>query len=168
HTVVAWSLRSYQQAHAKTEDARARQAELARVSRDLRQAYAQLARTNEELERARSAADDARRVKVEFATAVSHELRTPLNLVIGFSEMMVLSPHTYAGEQLPDTDRGDVEAIYRNACHLSNLIDDILDLSQIDARRLALRPEQFDVREVVDEAAAAVVGLFDDKGIAPT
>lgn len=164
-TAVAWSQRSSEQAHARTDEARSRQAELARLSRNLRQALVQLERTNEELERARIAANEARQRKVEFATTVSHELRTPLNLVIGFAEMMVLSPHTYGDTALPDVYRGDIEAIYRNACHLSNLIDDVLDLSQIDARRMALQLTQFEVQEVIGEAMAAVGGLFVDKAV---
>lgn len=162
-TAVAWALHSSELAHRRTEEARARQSELAQTSRNLSLALDQLTRANEELERARAAADEARRSKVELATMVSHELRTPLNLIIGFSEMMVLSPQTYGRASLPDSYRGDVEAIYRNACHLSNLIDDVLDLSQIDVNSMALQLEPCRISEVIEEAVASVLSLFAEK-----
>ncbi|HEV7216020.1 MAG TPA: hybrid sensor histidine kinase/response regulator, partial [Chloroflexota bacterium] len=163
HTVVDWEQHSADLARRRTEEAQHRQGELAQMSQSLREAYANLQRANAELERARGAADEARRLKVEFATTVSHELRTPLNLIIGFGELMVLSPQVYGDAVLPAAYRGDVEAIYRNACHLSNLIDDVLDLSQVDARRMALQLEPTAIHEVITEATAAVHGLFADK-----
>lgn len=163
HTVIDWEQHSAELARTRTEEARLRQAELAQMSQSLRDAYEQMQRTNAELARARAAAEEAHHLKVEFATTVSHELRTPLNLIIGFSELMVLNPQTYGDATLPAVYRGDVEAIYRNACHLSNLIDDVLDLSQVDARRMALELEPVALRAVIAEALAAVHGLFADK-----
>jgi CheY-like chemotaxis protein/nitrogen-specific signal transduction histidine kinase len=132
----------------------------------LNAAYQRLEQLNLELARARRQAERARRLKSEFAAAISHELRTPLNLIIAFSEMMVSEPRAYGGQILPDAYRGDVEAIYRNACHLSNLVDDVLDLSQIDADRMALQKERVHLAPIVDEAAAIVARLFAAKGLA--
>jgi CheY-like chemotaxis protein/nitrogen-specific signal transduction histidine kinase len=135
------------------------------VSKSLGESYYQLEQLNLELERARQAAQEARRLKAQFAAAVSHELRTPLNLVIGFSEMMVLSPSRAYGEQLPANYASDLQAIFRNAGHISALVDDILDLSQIDADRMALHQEWVKVDRIVDEAILTVEGLFRDRGL---
>lgn len=163
-TALDWAWNSYAQASRKTDEARDRQRELAELSRSLRNAVDGLERVNKELERARKAAEEARRLKAEFAASVSHELRTPLNLIIGFSEMMVMEPGVY-GSPLPPSYRGDVEAIYRNACHLSNLVDDVLDLSKIDVRRMGLQREPVELERVVEEAVAAVRTMFRDKGL---
>jgi len=99
---------------------------------------------------------------------VSHELRGPLNLILGFSRLMALSPERY-GEPLPGAYRADVATIYRNSRHLSDLIDDILDLSQIEAERLPLAKERVDLEEeVVKEAAEFVHPLAERKGLTLT
>ncbi len=165
YTALSWYWSSYRLAEEKTAEARARQAELVRLSSNLQDACVRLEAANEELERARRAAVEARQAKADFAAAISHELRTPLNLIIGFSEMMVIAPHTYQGERLPDGYRGDVEAIYRNACHLSSLVDDVLDLAQVEAHRMALEKEWVALDSVVDEAIATVATLYQDRGL---
>ena len=77
-----------------------------------------------------------------------------------------MAPESYGDQSLPAGYRGDVEAIHRNARHLSSLIDDILDPSQIDAHRLALQKEPARLEEIVEEAVNAVRALFEDKGLA--
>ena len=142
-----------------------RQAELARFGKSLSVSYHLLEQLNLDLDYARRAAHEARQLKAQFAAAVSHELRTPLNLIIGFCEMMVLSPSQAYGRRLPTGFRDDLEAIYRNACHLSTLVDDILDLSQVDADRMALQREWIAVEQVVEEAMAPLTSLFRDRGL---
>jgi signal transduction histidine kinase/DNA-binding response OmpR family regulator len=161
--VLGWTWSSYLEALDRTREARERQAELARLSKSLSESYYRLEQLNVELERARQAARKAQQLKAQFAAAVSHELRTPLNLIIGFCEMMVLSPESAYGRRLPPSYRSDVEAIYRNSCHISNLIDDILDLSQIDAGRMALQREWATLRQIVDETVATVETLYRDR-----
>ncbi len=160
---LSWAWHSYEQALAVTEELRRRQAELGRLSKSLEETCYRLEEANKALDVARRSAEEARRLKAQFAASVSHELRTPLNLIIGFSEMMVLAPGTYRGEVLPDRYRGDVEAIYRNACHLSDLVDDVLELSQVDTNRVGLHKELTALGEVVDEAVATVASMFRDK-----
>ena len=166
HIALEWSWSSYRTMLLKVEELRDRQGVLNAALRQLDEACYRLEQANTRLARARLAADEARRLKTEFATSLSHELRAPLNLIIGFSEMIVTSPESYGGERLPDPYRGDVEAIYRNACHLSSLIDDVLDLSQIDADQMAFHREDISVAQVVAEAVGMTAGLFEDKGIA--
>lgn len=167
-TAIDWSWHSYEETLRKMQEARERQVELGRVSKSLAEAFVRLEQLNRELDHARQAADEARRLKTEFATTISHELRTPLNLIIGFAEMMVTAPQSYVGETLPASYRGDVEAIYRNAGHLSNLLDDVLDLSQVDAHRLALQKEDISLARVVQEATATVAALYRDVGLSLT
>ena len=163
HTALDWSWNSFVQAQAKTEELQVHQAELKRTLNSLNEAYDRLERLNDELAYARRAAEEARRLKAEFAANVSHELRTPLNLVIGFAETMVMAPESYGGQPLPAPYRSDLDAIYRNACHLSSLIDDILDLSQIEAGRMGLVKESADLAPIVDEAWQVVAGLYEAK-----
>jgi len=167
-TTLHWSWMSYEQARSRADDLMVQRGELQRTVKDLRAAYARLERMSTELERARQAADEARRLKAEFAANISHELRTPLNLIIGFSEMMFMAPHTYGGQSLPATYRGDVEAIYRSARHLSQLVDDVLDLSQIEAGRMGLVKEPLALADVVSEAVTTVSYLLERKHLSLT
>jgi CheY-like chemotaxis protein len=61
--------------------------------------------------------------------------------------------------------RGDLDTIHRNACHISNLIDDVLDLSQVDAHRLALQKRQVTLAQIVEDARATLATLFDEAGL---
>jgi signal transduction histidine kinase/CheY-like chemotaxis protein len=164
-TTLGWAWVAYEQAEVKMTEARIRQGELGRVTKSLNETLTTLEDLNRQLAEARIVAEEARRLKAEFAAAVSHELRTPLNLIIGFAEMLVF-PHRNPARSLPDVNRKHLQAIYRNACHLSNLVDDILDLSQIDAQRLALHKETIRVADVVAEAVAVVRDLIEDEGLA--
>jgi signal transduction histidine kinase/CheY-like chemotaxis protein len=164
YTVLDWSWASYAEAQRRTAEVRQRQGELAGLNRGLSQAYERLEQVTAQLERARQAAEEARRLKTEFAASVSHELRTPVNLIIGLSELMVTEPHA-DGPGLPELYRADAEAIYRNACHVSNLIDDVLDLSQVEAHRMGILREWSALDEIVAQAAATVRTLFDNTGL---
>src|SRR5262249_28592456 len=126
---LGWAWRSYVDARDTRDQLRQRQGELSQALTSLDLAYRRLEHLNDELNRARRASEEARRLKCEFAANISHELRTPLNLILGFSEMMVATPHVYGDWQLPPVYQADIDAIYRNAQHLSGLIDDVLDLS---------------------------------------
>ncbi len=162
-TTLNWAWRSYEREREQMEAARTSRGELSRALASLDVAYRRLETMNVELERAREAAVEARRLKAEFAANISHELRTPLNLIIGFSEMMIMSPQSYDDEPLPAAYRGDLQSIHRNAKHLSQLIDDVLDLSQVEAARMGLVREPARLADVVDEAIAAVAQIFKSK-----
>jgi CheY-like chemotaxis protein len=85
-------------------------------------------------------------------------------MIIGFSEMIPGLAHVY-GVALPPALLSDIAAIRRNSQHLARLVDDVLDLSQVDAGRMALRKEWTSLREIVDEAVLAVRALFESKGL---
>jgi signal transduction histidine kinase/CheY-like chemotaxis protein len=162
---LEWAWSSYADAREKRAQLEARQAELSATLRSLDLTHRRLEHLNDELNRARRAADDARRLKSEFAASISHELRTPLNLIVGFSEMMVRTPHAYGLGELPPAYRADVDAIHRNARHLASLIDDVLDLSQIEAGRMGMVRTPAHLAGVVDEATKAVGARFASLGL---
>jgi signal transduction histidine kinase/CheY-like chemotaxis protein len=163
-TVTQWSLFSYEQAREKMEEARERQVELEQTQEDLIQANQELARLSDRLKAMHQIAEEARRAKEEFVANVSHELRTPLNMIIGFSEMITQSPQVY-GDSLPPALLADIAAIQRNSQHLAKLVDDVLDLSQIEAGRMALSKDWASLQEIVDAAALATQALFESKGL---
>lgn len=164
-TSVAWALNGWENAHRALLEARKRRGEMYRVVRALEEATYRLERTNNELIVAQHEAEVARALKARFAATVSHELRAPLNLILGFSRLMALSPESY-GEPLPRAYRADIDAIYRNSQHLLALVDDILDLSQIEAQRLPLVKDRIDLEEdVVKKAVDIVQTLAERKGL---
>jgi PAS domain S-box-containing protein len=105
------------------------------------------ARAREELEAARTRAEEASRMKDQFIAALSHELRAPLQPILGWTEVLRRHGH------LDDITVRALEAIRRNIRQQVRLVDDLLDLSRIVHRKLALRYETFDLREQVRGAA---------------
>ncbi len=95
YTALEWAWNMQRRADHLLEATRQHQAELSRIVKSLDLTNALLQRTQNELIVARRTADEARRLKEQFAANISHELRTPLNLILGFSEVMYLSPQVY-------------------------------------------------------------------------
>ena len=117
-------------------------------------------RAEEELTAAKSAAEAANRAKSQFLANMSHELRTPLSAVIGYSEMLEEEMEETGDEGL----LGDVRKIQSNARHLLSLINDVLDLSKIEAERMTAFAETFVVEELVRGVASTVSTLVQQKG----
>ena len=164
-TVLTWYRFSFAQAQENMESARQHRAQLAQALKDLDQAYYRLHRANTALVAAQKTAEDAERFKAEFVTNVSHELRTPLNLIVGFSEMMMTSPESYDGRQIPGPYRSDLNAIYHSAQHLLALADDVLDLARIEAGKISLAREETDLASLVTEAMDMVHDYVVAKGL---
>ncbi len=116
-----------------------------------------LKQTEAELQRAKTAAEAASRAKSTFLANMSHELRTPLNAVNGYSEM--LQEEAQDREQLDLIP--DLQKINTAARHLLGLISDILDLSKIEAGKMQLALETFDVAELVQDTVATVQPLIE-------
>jgi len=163
-TAIQWSWSGYEQNRNLLEQARDYQVQLKQALQDLADSNLQLTRLNRLAQGMREAAEEARKAKEQFVANISHELRTPLNMIIGFSEMIVQAPTTYGGN-IPAALLADLEVILRNARHLSKLIDDVLDLSQIDAGEIALTREFVALSELVESATVAVRPLFVSKSL---
>jgi signal transduction histidine kinase/DNA-binding response OmpR family regulator len=101
------------------------------------------------------------RLKSQFLANMSHELRTPLNSIIGFSRVII------KGIDGPVTDlqEQDLSAIYNSGQHLLRLINDILDLSKIDAGKMELAYDDVNISELIQSVVPTVSGLIKDKSI---
>ncbi|MCP4687659.1 MAG: HAMP domain-containing protein, partial [Desulfobacterales bacterium] len=122
------------------------------LKREVKEQTEDLRQTNKKLIIAREDAESANRAKSEFLANMSHELRTPLNHIIGFTELVV------------DKNFGDLNAIqeeYLNDAlssgrHLLSLINDILDLSKVEAGKLELTPTDVDPRALIDSSLGMI------------
>jgi signal transduction histidine kinase/CheY-like chemotaxis protein len=162
---MGYALSGWDRARLALEEVQQRRAELYRAVRALEETTARMERLNNELVVAQREAETARALKARFAATASHELRGPLNLILGFSRLMALSPERY-GVPLPAPYRADVDAVYRNSQHLVALVDDILDMSHIEAERLPLVKDTVDLHEdVVRKAVSIVLPLAERKGL---
>ncbi len=121
----------------------------------------QIAGQNRELELRNREVERATQMKSKFLASMSHELRTPLNAIVGFSEL--LSEQT-AGP-LSDKQKRFVGHISTGAAHLLQLINDILDLSKIEAGQLDFHPESFSIKDALPEVLSTIQPLATAKNI---
>ncbi|HVN06304.1 MAG TPA: ATP-binding protein [Bryobacteraceae bacterium] len=128
--------------------------QLGNVTRGLADAKQQLELRNREVER-------INQLKNEFLASMSHELRTPLNAIIGFSSLLA----EHSAGPLNSEQQSYVSHVARASHHLLDLINDILDLSKIEAGRLELEPELFPVEEATREVLSTIRPLARDKSI---
>ncbi len=118
----------------------------AEVEREARMRATQIS-----LEEARTEAEQANRAKSEFLAGMSHELRTPLNAIMGFSEII---GGLIFGRDAVDRYAEYGRDVHGSAVHLLGLIDSLLDLAKIEARRMELREEEVALRDCIDRAIA--------------
>jgi signal transduction histidine kinase/CheY-like chemotaxis protein len=161
-TVTHWALFAFEQSRVKMDEAREQRSELKQVEAGLLEANRELARVTDRLRGMYQIAEESRRAKETFVANVSHELRTPLNMIVGFSEMIINSPSVY-GANLPSALLADIATIHENSQHLAELVDDVLDLSQVEVGRMALSKEWTSLPQIIEAAALAVRPLFESK-----
>ena len=118
-------------------------------------------RAQREMHEAKDAADNANRAKSAFLANMSHELRTPLNAVIGFSEL--LEQEIFGG--LNDKQRTYVSNVLVSGRHLLQLVNDILDISKVEAGRMDLTYERTPIGSVVDVVRGVIGALAAKRGI---
>ncbi|MGA7923321.1 MAG: PAS domain S-box protein [Thermoplasmata archaeon] len=135
-----------------------------KVARDVteqRRIMNELEEQNRELEVQNRRVEEANRMKSEFLAGMSHELRTPLNSIIGFSEFMFTEPDS----NLTDDQREFLGHIYNSGNHLLQLINDILDISRVEAGRIGLVMEPFSPSAAVDEVCSVTRPLLEKKQV---
>jgi signal transduction histidine kinase/CheY-like chemotaxis protein len=161
----AWSDEYFKRAQQFLEEAQDRRAELEQALDDLAHANRQLMLMNERITTLRLIAEEAQKAKTRFVARVSHEFRTPLNMIIGLVDLMVESPEMYDVTLSPRM-REDLKTVHRNCEHLADMVNDVLDLTRIEADRMVLHKERVDIQSVIDSATEVVRPLLEGKQLA--
>lgn len=163
--IAEWALDSYRKERSTATQLHESRLEIEKSLLKQKNLTAQLQEVNEALDEARRSAEMAKHFRGVFLANMSHELRTPLNAIIGFSDTMLNFPVMYGGTELPSEYQADLEQINTSGNHLLNIINDILDLSKIDAGRLEIEYERVELEPVFKGVLAQAVGLIGGKPI---
>ena len=126
-------------------------------TRELEEEVSQRKQAQEELLKAKHVAEEASRAKSTFLANMSHELRTPLNAIIGYSEML----EEEARDSQNKASIGDLQKIQFAGKHLLSLINDVLDLSKIEAGKMPLHLENFDLKQIIGEIITTLEPALD-------
>ncbi|MGB3612845.1 MAG: ATP-binding protein, partial [Elainellaceae cyanobacterium] len=121
--------------------------------------YSQIQVKSLELQRAKEVADAANRAKSEFLANMNHELRTPLNIIVGLAQVMRRDP------VMPLQQQDTLDTILRSSEHLLSLINNVLDLSKIEANRMSLSEDSFNIIEMLDTVRSMLVQRARVKGL---
>jgi PAS domain S-box-containing protein len=123
-------------------------AEIFHNSEKLEAANRQLHDTNAQLEQAKTDAEAANRAKSTFLSTMSHEIRTPMNAILGYTQLMLRDP------DLGTEAKTNLRIISRSGEHLLALINDVLDMSKIEAGRVQINPETFNLSRLLGDLAS--------------
>jgi len=158
HQITDWALDNYKRERRSTLDLFEKRQQLQKSLRRSEVLGDKLKDINEELE-------TAKHFRGQFLANMSHELRTPLNAIIGFSETMLSFPMMYEDVELPDAYRRDLRQIHDSGQQLLTVINDILDLSRVDAGKLEIDIRQVKLDPIIDNAMMTAAGLIGNKPV---
>ncbi|WP_295962712.1 ATP-binding protein [uncultured Bartonella sp.] len=139
--------------------------ELKLARQSAQQRATEVEKLNESLQSEKERAESANKAKSEFLANMSHELRTPLNAIIGFSEMMIQGTFGPLGSERYAEYMND---IHNSGTHLLTLINDILDMSKIEAGRFTLSSENADLEPIISETLRTLTPQAQEKNITVT
>jgi signal transduction histidine kinase/CheY-like chemotaxis protein len=148
---VTWRIRAVEQRNRDLER------QVSDRTRALQTRTLELQASEEQLRYAKNAAEAANRAKSTFLANMSHELRSPLNAILGFAQVLRRHPH------LPADTHENLGIILRSGEHLLALINQVLDLSKIEAGRLSLNPSDFDLYRLLTDLHDMLALRADDK-----
>jgi len=147
------------------EDLRASKEELeqhnAKLGQMVQERTSELEQATNTAQVAQRLAEEANRAKSDFLSSMSHELRTPLNAIIGFTEYVLESDE----EPVTEDQRESLSQVVKAGRHLLVLIDDVLDLSKVEADAISLSLEAVDLREVADECVSLLSAFAASKNV---
>ncbi len=129
------------------------------AEREAREFAVSLAETNRALEDANELAEAGSRAKSEFLANMSHEIRTPMNALLGYLDLLM------DGLEPTSEQKEHVDTIKRGGQHLLEIVNDILDLSRVEAGGLSIEPVEFSPEELVREVVALTRHQADEKGL---
>lgn len=135
------------------------EAEISRNSAQLEAANRQLHDSNAQLERAKADAEAANRAKSTFLSTMSHEIRTPMNAILGYAQLMLRDP------DLGTEAKTNLRIISRSGEHLLTLINDVLDMSKIEAGRAQINPATFSLSRLLDDLTSMFRFRAEAKGL---
>lgn len=141
----------------KRNDERKRYDEFSALNNELMKLQRKLAKTNVDLSRSKTEADKANHAKSAFLATMSHEIRTPLNGIIGMAELLLNS-------LIPPNEKKAVNVIFDSSQILLAIINDILDLSKIEAGRMEFHEDSFNLKEVIEVVMQMVSERSKERG----
>ena len=150
-----------QQLEVQTEELQEQSEELQEQAIELQRSADELLLQNQELELQRIRVEETTRLKSEFLSNMSHELRTPLNSINALSRVLMMT----AREKLTEEENTYLEVVERNGKRLLSLINDILDLSKVEAGKIELEPRPFSLSTLLNQVKENLLPLADQKKI---
>ena len=143
---------------------KARTADLNESQQALMSIVEDLGNTTTDLENANQRLLELDHLKSMFIASTSHELRTPLNSIIGFTSILL---EGWSGELNPE-QKEQLDIVHTSGQHLLSLINDVIDISKIEAGKIAMYMEEFNLKDVVNEAVSIVMPQINDKKLTLT
>jgi signal transduction histidine kinase/CheY-like chemotaxis protein len=163
--LLNWAIDSEQKNARRAEMFYEQGEQLKQALLDVQHGRSKLELMNIDLAEAQSRAERASTAKSVFLSNMSHELRTPLNVIIGYSSSMLNMPQMYDYAPLPTVYRNDIQLLKENGEYLVGLINDILDLSKIEAGKLELHSQAVNLPDLLRGTIATSIGLLKDKPV---